>query len=1603
MVQIAPLLIFAGLIASSVSTPFKRTVAQVEADIARISTQTTALDNAIKSFASSGAGSLTDALNTGPVSEADARTILNSVEAFEPTIIDALTNIIGKKAAFQALPIGGIPALVLSDLRSLSTSTAAFETGLIGAAPADLVSEARQVQSSVTAAFNAAIAAYANKMSFAKSKLKAAREALGKKDYATASDAASQVLDYEPDNYNATVFLALSLLELGQYEKSEQAYVRATSLNPDNPLAWQGISKYYERKEEWEKHAGSLLRLMEIYQTLGDTTKCAESWQKLLEIRRERGTRLQVIEAMSLLLPHSPMCAALSSLPPPDLTNPSSTTTLVAQTAIHQSLPHIEEIVRLVELHDEETLKKEVEKRRMRLGAPSLEVIKNAVGREIWGPSQLPSLYEEILNHLSTSDDLRRSIDVKMLRFKNRYLHAIPDTTEFLQEKSRVLSEVDELVKGVIILQIPDELAWTIYLDSMDCETIAGYDHGHVRTFIELFPSSPTSSLLKGYFSYMNIPLSDGDEESDADGSLNAFAAVPNSNIANRVLAELYVTELDYENAIKVAESGLELLNRLEKSTGRRLHHSRIGYKVILATSFVHFFPPKHHPRAMRLIDEVLTRSPENVASLMGRAFILQAAQKWDDAALLFAKVDELLPEDHSDGLRAREENAWCRCQVDDVDDGIAILQTIVGTLQNLDDRGEDTARCLWRIGKSYWDQKGKWFMAFDSTLTHHAPTGNKREEGYRFFVSSLKSNPSYAPAFTSLGIYYAEVASPLVPNRASKCFQKAFELDPREAEAARRLAEGFAEDREWDLVDVVARRTIEGEGGLEGGIGEAGASASLRYLPTNAWAWKALGVVELHRRNYPPAIQAFQIALRAEPEDALSWVRLGESYSKAGRHVAAVKALERAQELDSGDWLCLYLIGDVKHQMGNYADAINAFESILVDRPSDVGVLVSLGQAYLDQGRSEASESFQTRAEQSFSTCILVGLKTIEASAGFRGVAWKTIGDAIFALSARSTYTEEDTLRNALKGVVSLLPVKDDHLSGIVVPPALPEDTPLSRMKVLEVALAAYSYRTSLGQSESTTTSGSAWFDLGIALHYWAAMSPGSPSAQTRIISFLTQALREDPGNSLYWMGLGDGYFLSNAKSAQHAYIRAIEFDSKNVTVWTNLGLLYLHYDDTELANEALYRAQTLDPDYAVAWIGQALVATRNGHGTEAAAMFEHAIGLAPYVPEGDLEFTSRSFHRYRSSRHNGSMIDMLLPAFFTLGRYCGHRPDDATGLHLYALVCESLGHLETAASQLMRTIAILEAAYEVSEDPVVERQFTIANSNLARVRLGLWDFEGAARSFESALGLLPDDEAPETKVLRAQALFGSGLASFLQGDLEGALSNFEAALESVGDDKALRGQVTVLLAQTMWATQNDEFKEGSKAQLLECIAADPENLTAISTLAGMGVLTDDESLVDAALSELLALPIEQRHELDPGRHVDHLLTQYHLGQVRCVFHDAMKHAGNSRTNQQDTKKAVAVVQGSLFSEPSRLEPRALLATLMLQEEKSDSAIALLAGSKGTNIEDLPTVLSLRAIARSRQDIEVALREAQRAVMLAPANVRCWQALALVRSRINL
>lgn len=283
---------------------------------------------------------------------------------------------------------------------------------------------------------------------------------------------------------------------------------------------------------------------------------------------------------------------------------------------------------------------------------------------------------------------------------------------------------------------------------------------------------------------------------------------------------------------------------------------------------------------------------------------------------------------------------------------------------------------------------------------------------------------------------------------------------------------------------------------------------------------------------------------------------------------------------------------------------------------------------------------------------------------------------------------------------------------------------------------------------------------------------------------------------------------------------------------------MLYLHNDDLTLANEALLKAQTLDPDYTLAWVGQGLVASANGHEDDANALFEHAIGLSadlvsppPHLsffldakqthrkPEADLEYASRMFNclsrlRSRTTLPSG---ELYIPPFFSLDRYCRRRSNDPSALHLFGLVCERLHHEELGIQIISASIKYLEAAYEQAEDPQIERRYAIANTTLGRLLLAAGKYEAANECFDTAFGLLPSEGDKSTIALRALCQFGSGVAHFRMGDLQEALNFFEVAQEMASSESVVRGHVTVLLAQSLWALESDESRELAKSQLLE------------------------------------------------------------------------------------------------------------------------------------------------------------------------------------------
>ena len=123
----------------------------------------------------------------------------------------------------------------------------------------------------------------------------------------------------------------------------------------------------------------------------------------------------------------------------------------------------------------------------------------------------------------------------------------------------------------------------------------------------------------------------------------------------------------------------------------------------------------------------------------------------------------------------------------------------------------------------------------------------------------------------------------------------------------------------------------------------------------------------------------------------------------------------------------------------------------------------------------------------------------------------------------------------------------------------------------------------------------------------------------------------------------------------------------------------------------------------------------------------------------------------------------------------------------------------------------------------------------------------------------------------------------------------------------------------------------------------------------------------------------------------------------------------------------AVSVAQRAVYAEPSNLKQRNRLATLIVRDGGNKDGCALLADSEGTlssasstlidvgDIQALVDALHIQSAALTSQAMLTtaiaeetsaallgrALRKAQRAIFLRPWELKGWQTLAYVRSRM--
>lgn len=1191
-----------------------------------------------------------------------------------------------------------------------------------------------------------------------------------------------------------------------------------------------------------------------------DRDKCQIAINKAVDFARAFGTRPQYSRALELQLPTSPVYNYLEGRIP----HPSHTYKRLAE---------------IVEAEETEKINKEIGERRTRIGARIAQVTAE-VKREVYGKSELEEIYQHIVEW-ENEDEVRREYEEKLLQRAYDTLVVLP-----LDAKTTKREQVVKLAHGMVIIKHPFALAWEIELEWHDAESLRDFDANVVREYVAFFPYKGLSKVLRGYLTGDNSPFplelehgehADHDEEGGGV-TLNGDTAVgaPTSEdknmsaedrlvlmteglqdtnesaLAHRLMGDYYLQLEEYEVAIDTIRKGLKRVAIETQRSGLKLQNVQDAMNNTLASALVYYQAPRNHQEAKTLFDSMLKRKPTFTPALIGVGLIYEEDEEFDQAIEFLGRALERDPSNSRIGAEA----AWCKALNGSHAIALQELEEYFERMSPKDAKLQELrALTLYRIGMCMWE------------LDPSKAARKDRAGPYSKFLTAIKNNPNLAPAYASLGFYYADYAKD--KKRARQCFQKAFELSPSEVEAAERLARSFAAQGDWDIVEVIASRVIDsGRARPPPGSKRKGIS----------WPYSALGVVQMNRQEYSKSVISFLAALRISPDDYHAYVGLGESYHNSGRYNSAARTFQYAEDPNKSmkgrdkeyTWFTDYMLANVNRELGEYDDAVDVYQTVLVTRPDEFGVAIDLLQTLVDRAWRRIETGFFGQAAESAREVIMMAERVAKNNPNAFNL-WKAVGDACTVYSwVQSSATDaplEDVAKllatSVDKDVYDLFAdidgIGQDALAGLA---SSGDDSSLGLRRCISASVLAYK-RAIHSCSSDIHAQAVSWYNLGWAQERAHAclersvdpesMSPVNNVHIKAAMRCFKRAIELEAGNAEFWNALGVVTTKLNPKVAQHAFVRSLHLNERSAKVWTNLGTLYLLNNDLDLAHQAFTRAQSTDPDYAHAWLGAGLLALLWGEPKEALMHFTHAFEISDafsFIVK--RQYAVSTFDRLLEPPASASNdITFLIQPLFALQQLQSQTPSNIPFRHLTALYLERVGSYQEAIAALEDVCSAAEQEYEETESQMSLVHFAEAKADLSRNRLAVGDFDAAVEDAETALDLTSDIKGAtkhSVRPLRLAAHLSAGLCRYFLNAFDASITMFRSALEESGSAP----DVVNLLATVLWAKGGEEEKTVAREQLYGAIEKHTDEISSAVLLGVMAVLDGDTDAMDAVKDDL-------------------------------------------------------------------------------------------------------------------------------------------------------
>ncbi|TFB07263.1 Superkiller protein 3 [Trichoderma ghanense] len=1410
-----------------------------------------------------------------------------------------------------------------------------------------------------------------------KAALKSINDAVREKNYDDAIQKARDFLKKDPKHYQAHIFLGFALDQKNKLDEAEAVYEAAAKLRPEDAPAWQGLIKLYEKQgaKKLQEYHRAAVRLAQVFHKAEEMYKCQDVVDKFVDFARAHGDQLQYVDALRIRLPESPLFPILEGRFP----HPAKT---------------YESIVLILEAYEKKTINTLIGERRTRLGATLTDVTLE-VKREVYQKSNLEHYYRQLINW-TTDDDVRRNYEEKLIQYCYDRVAVAPAGPQKTAEQQKVLG----LANDMVIIKHPFRLAWEIAINWQDKKEIRDYDVDLLRNYCSFFPETDLYKIITGFLTSHFSPFpapppepkqaaspdtetsEDSDEE---DGGAPTFVvplteedrlimmtdgiSTSESVFGYRLVGEYLLRSGEYESTVELMRKAMPFLAKQKQKIGLSYQNTEDAYSISLATALIYYQSPRHHQEAKRLFDKVLEHDATSTPAMIGVGLIFEEEEDYEEAIDFLTRA---LARD-STNLRVKSEAAWVKALRGGWQTALGELQECVEPLEKQGEAAKELlADTQYRIGMCIWNLE----------TDRQSRKRKKGECAYAYWLKALNNSLNHAPTYTSLGIFYADYASD--KKRSRRCFTKALELSSSEVTAAERLARSFADDGDWDRVELVAQRIID--------------SGKVKPPPGSkrkgiSWPFAALGVAELNKQDFHKSIVSFQAALRISPNDYHSWVGLGESYHSSGRYIAATKAILNAKKLEeeskvdvSADtWFTNYMLANIKRELGEFDEAITLYQTVLETHAEEEGVVLALMQTMVDNAVTSVDRGLFGKAAHLAIDAINFATKrsgSVLDTFNF----WKSIAEACSIFTTVQSRTTDFPI-DSIKPLLESRPQEAfDILANVdkIGPDVVYQKAETNAHFGLEIAACLHatilSYKQAIHVSSGDVHAQAvAYYNLGWAEYRAHTCLPSqlrkkpSPYLRAAVRAF-KRSIELEASNADFWNSLGVVTSEINPAIAQHAFVRSLHLNERSPVSWTNLGTLALLSGDFKVANEAFTRAQSNDPDYAHAWLGQGFVALLLGETKEARSLFTHAMEISESSSlPARRHYSSSLFDHILTAPLNLNVASLIQP-LFAVNQIQSLRPDDLTFVHLGTLLQERTGESSRAVATLEKICEKLEANYEKTESADDLARFTLARTDLARAYLASGSYEQAVECGEMALELSGDESESELtseqrKKARLSAHLTVGLAQYYLKAYDEAEKCFESALEESDNNP----DATCLLAQVLWAQGTEAARERARNALFEVIEKQPDHVQSVLLLGVIALLDQDEASLEAVVEELQGLRTNDRVTAK---------EQSRIGQVLR----AVAALGEGKTEQD----IISQVQTDIMLYPYL--------------PHGWSSLAETAGQDG----DYPAEVSLRVAARGipprgtleAQDLAKAyagtgrVADAQRAAFLAPWEGSGWNAL---------